>query len=251
MEKIFRNVSRIIADKDFDALSKITITQPEKFNWARDVFEAIHVKETPDATALLWTDGNIVHQYSYLQICQQSNQLLNFLRNKGVKRQEVIFTQMGLQTINWLANMACIKGGFCLIPSATILSVHDIVYRFGKILPKVVIADLENAIKIDEAEILSGKEVDIKIMAEGNRQGWYSLEDIDLESKDAEASDTASTDPLFLFFTSGTTGMPKVVTHTHISYPFAHLTTTSWIGLKKGDIHYNICLLYTSDAADE
>jgi len=240
MEKIFRNVSRIIADKDFDALTEITITQPEKFNWARDVFEAIHVKETPDATALLWTDGNLVHQFSYLQICQQSNQLLNFLRNKGVKKQEVIFTQMGLQTINWLANMACIKGGFCLIPSATILSVHDIVYRFGKILPKVVIADIENAIKIDEAEILSGKEVDIKIMAEGTRQGWYSLEDIDLESKDALASDTASTDPLFLFFTSGTTGMPKVVTHTHISYPFAHLTTTSWIGLKKGDIHYNI-----------
>ena len=65
MEKIFRKVSQIIADKDFDALSDITITQPEKFNWARDVFEAIHVKETPDATALLWTDGNLVHQYSY------------------------------------------------------------------------------------------------------------------------------------------------------------------------------------------
>ena len=60
------------------------------------------------------------------------------------------------------------------------------------------------------------------------------------ESAEAEAADTKSDDPLFLFFTSGTTGMPKVVTHTHLSYPFGHLTTASWIGLKEGDIHYNI-----------
>lgn len=127
-----------------------------------------------------------------------------------------------------------------MIPAATILGVHDIVYRFGKLMPKVVVADAENADKIDEAEKLSGKNVAVKIIAAGTREGWYSIEQIAEESTIAEAADTAADDPLFLFFTSGTTGMPKVVTHTHLSYPFGHLTTASWIGLRAGDLHYNI-----------
>ena len=127
-----------------------------------------------------------------------------------------------------------------MIPAATILGVHDIVYRFGKLMPKVVIADADNASKIEEAEELSGNTVNIKIIAEGAREGWYSWADIAQESDSAACADTLADDPLFLFFTSGTTGMPKVVIHTHLSYPLGHMTTASWIGLQPGDIHYNI-----------
>lgn len=127
-----------------------------------------------------------------------------------------------------------------MIPAATILGIQDIVYRFGKLMPGVVIADAGNAGKIDEAEILSGKTVRTKIIAEGSRKGWYSWQDIATEADSAAAAVTRPDDPLFLFFTSGTTGMPKVVTHTQLSYPFGHLTTASWIGLRQGDIHYNI-----------
>ena len=74
--------------------------------------------------------------------------------------------------------LVSIKGGFRLIPAATILSVHDIVYRFGKLMPKAVIADLDNAIKIDEAEVLSGKSVSLKIIVNGTRAGWISFETI-------------------------------------------------------------------------
>ena len=136
--------------------------------------------------------------------------------------------------------MTSVKGGFRLIPAATILSVHDIVYRFGKLMPDAVIADADNAAKIDEAEVLVGKSVTTKIIVNGSAQGWTSFDEIVLESDEAEAADTNAGDPLFLFFTSGTTGMPKIVTHTHLSYPLGHLTTASWIGLRKGDVHYNI-----------
>jgi acetyl-CoA synthetase len=240
MEKLFREIRTLIAEKKFDELASLPIPVPEKFNWVTDVFESIHVKDTPEATALLWTNGNDVVSYSFLEMSNNANKLLSFLRVKGVERNEVMLTQMSLQPINWLAMLATIKGGYRLIPAATILGVQDIVYRFSTLMPAVVIADAENAGKIEAAEELSGKKVSVRIIAEGQREGWYDLKDIQDAGSEAIAADTAPGDPLFLFFTSGTTGMPKVVIHTHLSYPLGHMTTASWIGLRQGDIHYNI-----------
>ena len=240
MEKTFREIRQLIGDKDFDSLAKLNIPKPARFNWTRDIFEGIHVKDTPGATALLWTNGTTEHKYTFLEISRLSNRLLNFLRTKGTVQNDVLLAQVGLQHITWPAMVAVIKGGLRMIPAATILGVHDIVYRFGKLMPRVIIADQDNAPKIEEAEILSGKTAQIKIIADGERMGWYSWADIEKESDMADAADTKPDDPLFLFFTSGTTGMPKVVIHTHISYPLGHMTTASWIGLQQGDIHYNI-----------
>jgi len=240
MKHLYREIRQLIADKNFEELRQLQILKPRKFNWVTEVFENIHVKDTPDATALLWTDGVEVQRYSFMQTSRLCNQLLNFLRNKGATRNDVLLTQMSLQPLNWLAILATIKGGFRMIPAATILGVYDIVYRFGKLMPKVVIADKDNAPKIEEAETLSGNAVAIKIIAEGEREGWYSLKDIEQEHDYANAADTGPDDALFLFFTSGTTGMPKVVIHSHLSYPLGHMTTASWIGLRQGDIHYNV-----------
>lgn len=240
MESIYRKIRELISSGSFDELAQLHIPKPEKFNWVKEVFEDIHVKDTPDATALLWTDGEETRHYSFKQLSGSCNSIVNFLRGKGVVQGDVILTQMALQPVNWVAILATIKGGFRMIPAATILGVHDIVYRFGKLMPKVVIADVDNAPKIEEAEELSGNQVAIKIIAEGTREGWFSVNDIENENKEAVSADTNADDALFLFFTSGTTGMPKVVTHTHLSYPLGHLTTASWVGLHKGDIHYNI-----------
>lgn len=240
MEKLFRTIKQLIADKQFDELNRLDIEKPEYFNWAKEIFEGIHVKDTPDAHALLWTDGKQTIPYSFAGMIAAANRLLNFLRNKNVAQQDVILTQMALQPVNWFAILAAIKGGFRMVPAATILGQQDIVYRFRTLMPKVVIADADNAGKIEEAEEQLGTKVAVKIIAEGTREGWYSLADIMQESDEAEAAVTKADDPLFLFFTSGTTGMPKVVTHTHLSYPLGHLSTASWIGLRQGDIHYNI-----------
>ena len=192
MERVYRQVAQLIAAHDFEALPNLEINQPEYFNWVSQVFEAIHVAETPDSCALLWTEGIEVRRYSFRDIAEQTNQLVNFLRSKGVAQQNVIMTQMALLPLNWVSIMATIKGGFCMIPAATILGVHDIVYRFGKLMPTVVIADPENAPKIDEAEVLSGKSVRVKILAEGSREGWYTWDDIETMSRSAAAASTRS-----------------------------------------------------------
>jgi acetyl-CoA synthetase len=127
-----------------------------------------------------------------------------------------------------------------LIPAASILTVNDIVYRFEKATPKVIIADLDNAEKMEQALLQYDNPVKVKLVLDGERNGWMSYSVIDKEEKEAIAADTNKDDDLFWFFTSGTTGMPKVAVHTQSSYPLGHITTAAWIGLKPGDKHFNI-----------
>ena len=239
-EDLYRHISDLITSKQFEALKALQISKPEKFNWITEVFENIRVKDHPHAKALIWTDGEQTKEFSFKELSGLYNRYLNFLRKHRLHRNDAIFSQMPLLPENWLTMMVSIKGGFRVIPAATILSVHDIVYRFGKLMPAAVVADLDSAAKIDEAEVLSGKPVPLKILVNGTKKGWIPFNNFYEENDIADAADTNADDLLFLFFTSGTTGMPKVVAQTHLSYPFGHLTTASWIGIKKGDVHYNI-----------
>ena len=239
-EDFYRQVRNMIAEQKFDNLKSLIIPAQKKFNWVTEIFENIHVKENPSGEALIWTDGKQTKRFSFEQLMFQYNSLLNFLRKKGVKTGAVIFSQIALLPENWLTILVSIKGGFRLIPAATVLTVNDIIYRFDKLMPDVVIADPDTALKIDEAEKITGKKTLLKIIVSGEHNGWIPFDEINSGDTKAEAADTNADDPLFLFFTSGTTGMPKVVTHTHTSYPLGHLTTASWIGIKAGDVHYNI-----------
>src|SRR5882757_267171 len=241
---LYRQIREMIANKEFDELRKLDIPKPDKFNWVTEVFENIHAKDRPDARALIWTDGIQTKEFTFRELSVQCDRLLNFLRKTGLQQHATIFSQMPLLPENWLTVLVSIKGGFRLIPSAANLSVPDIAYRLGKLPPDAVIADAENAARIDEAETASGKPIPLKIIVNAARAGWIPFdkmkEDGEKEKNQAVAADTYADDPLFLFFTSGTTGMPKIVTQTHLSYPFGHLSTASWIGIKQNDVHYNI-----------
>jgi acetyl-CoA synthetase len=238
--ELFKYIRALIAEKRSEELNDLSIVKPVMFNWVKEVFELINFREHPDASALVWTDGFKTTTYSFKEILLISNQMLNFLRKNGARQKDVIFSQIPLLPVNWLCYLVAIKGGFQLVPAAAMLDVQDIVYRFTKVKPKIVMASLDNCDQIEKAEEITGQHIPIKIAVDGAKPGWMSLEAIYDESTEAETAETAADDSLFLFFTSGTTGMPKVVKHTHLSYPLGHLTTASWIGLKHGDIHYNI-----------
>jgi acyl-coenzyme A synthetase/AMP-(fatty) acid ligase len=240
MQHTFENIINLIATEQFNALESISIHKPQHFNWVEEVFENIHVAQQPENTALLWTDGNNVRKHSFKAMQTGTNQLLNLWRDKGVQQGDIMLTLLGLQEINWYALLAAIKGGLRIIPAATILGTQDIVYRCKTMMPKIILSDLENAAKIEEAEQILQQAFDIKILAEGSRPGWISVSTIENYSHEAKAASTRPDDVLFLFFTSGTTGLPKIVMHTHFSYPVGSLTTASWVGLKPGDIHCNI-----------
>jgi acetyl-CoA synthetase len=238
--KIYRRVAQAIAEKNFDALSEIKPIKPTYFNWVTDIFEPLNVQQNPNDRALIWKYNDLQQTYTFAEISAISNQFLNFIRKYGVEHSDNVFIQLPLVPPNWYSYLACIKGGMVIIPAATSLEVRDLEFRFKSVFPQVALSDQANAEKIDQAETAIGKKIKVKIITEGTRQGWIPINTILTESTKAEGAKTKSDDDLFYFFTSGTTGMPKIVVHTHFGYPLGHLTTTSWIGMKKGDLHYNI-----------
>jgi acyl-coenzyme A synthetase/AMP-(fatty) acid ligase len=240
--RTFPELISIIEQGEYNKLSECTIEVSNKFNWVRDVFESLIVQKHADRNMIeLVTDNKLeATTITYKQGSEKCNQLLNFLRKQNVQQGDDIFIMCGLNEGLWISYLAAIKGGLILIPAASILTVNDIVYRFQKAAPKVIIADKDNAEKMEQALLQYDPPVKVKLLLDGEKDGWISYNVIDKEEKEAIAADTNKDDDLFWFFTSGTTGMPKVAVHTQSSYPLGHLTTAAWIGLKAGDKHFNI-----------
>lgn len=238
--ELFKKVRELVESEKFKELSSIKATKPVKFNWYSEVFEPLNVKENPQDKALTWIYNKERIDFTFQEIHNQANQFLNLLRRNQIQRGAIMFAQLPLLPINWISYLACIKGGMVIVPTATTMAVRDLEFRFQSIFPDVVLADTENAKKIDTAENKFSKKIKLKLITEGELEGWINIRDLQKESNEAIGAETMADDPLFYFFTSGTTGMPKIVVHTHFTYPVGHLTTSAWIGLRKGDLHYNI-----------
>lgn len=236
----FQSAREAITTEQYHLLQNLELDYPESFNWVTDIFCELNLKAHPDAEALIWRHNEKEKRYTFQSIYAEANRFLNFLRKHGIQQGDRIYTQLPLDPTNWFGTLAAIKGGLILIPAAINLIEKDIAYRFQTIFPEVVITDLANTTKVEAAENILGQKVKVKIVVDGQREGWHSIEVIQNEAVDADPAATRPNDHLFYFFTSGTTGLPKIVTHTHFTYPFGHLSTAAWVGMRHGDIHYNI-----------
>jgi len=243
MQRYFQDFQRIAETGAYHELPTLPLAKPDYFNWTTEILEGLHVAAHPDKVALVLADDAGHTEITYAQLAARANQLLHFWRAAGVQPQQAVLLMVPVCAELWATYVAGIKGGQLLIPAASILSVKDLEYRFGRLLPAVVIADLENAAKIDAAEQALGQRIQLKMLVGGptaHRPGWVGFEGLADLPTQAEATTTRADDPLFLFFTSGTTGLPKVVTHTHFSYPVGHLSTAAWLGVRPTDRHCNI-----------
>ncbi|WP_287441326.1 AMP-binding protein [Algoriella sp.] len=240
IQELFNSIRSAIEQENYEQLKAIKIFKPEKFNWVRDIFEPHNVTQLGHQNALIWKYNDKREDYTFNDLSEKYNQFLNYLRKNGIKEGDKMFSQVPLLPITWIGYLAAIKGGLIIIPAATTLEARDLAFRFESSFPEVALADQVNAPKIDEAEAKFDKKIKIKLITEGEREGWVNINQLWNEATEAEAADTRPDDDLFYFFTSGTTGMPKVVVHTHFTYPVGGFTTSSWVGMKPGDLHYNI-----------
>ena len=226
---------------DYDrAVAEFRWPDPVPFNWALDWFDAELARnsESKDRPALWIVDAGSNHEtkLSFEALSRRSNQVANFLRAQGLKRGDHLLLLLGNVVPLWECMLASMKLGAVIVPATTLLTRNDLADRFARGRVRHVIAGADAAGKFadlpgDYTRIVVGKEV----------PGWTPFEaGYDAPAAFSPDGETRADDPMLLYFTSGTTATPKLVLHSHQSYPVGHLSTMYWIGLEPGDLHLNI-----------
>jgi acetyl-CoA synthetase len=221
---------------DYDAAVRdFTWPRFEHFNWALDHFDVIARGNAATALHIVGDDGSEVRR-SFAELSTRSDQVANWLRSVGVARGDRILLMLGNELALWEVMLAAIKLGAVVIPATLLLTGDDLRDRIDRGQVRHVVTAAEQTAKFDG---LAGDYTRIAVGA--GVPGWRAYAD-SAQAPAPFTSDgpTGAADPLLLYFTSGTTSKPKLVLHTHQSYPVGHLSTMYWLGLRPGDVHLNI-----------
>jgi acetyl-CoA synthetase len=222
--------------EDYDA-ARAAFSWPRlgEFNWALDWFDPLARGNETTGLLVVEQDGS-AQELSFDALARRSDQLANWLRAQGVARGDRIVLMLGNQIELWETMLAAMKLGAVVIPATTLLAEADLRDRIDRGNARHVVVRSADTGKFDGvpgsySRIAVGDAVD----------GWLPYGDA-YKAPEQFAPDgpTQATDTLLLYFTSGTTARPKLVEHTHASYPVGHLSTMYWLGLKPGDVHLNL-----------
>ncbi|NXY93746.1 AMP-binding protein [Streptomyces sp. BR123] len=212
--------------------------RPERFNWAEDWFDHLAHGDagTADALRIVEEDGTS-RGLSFRELSERSCSAANWLREQGVAAGDRVLVMLGNQRELWEVMLGAMRLRAVVIPATPLLGPADLHDRIERGRVRHVIVRAEDTAKFDGVpgnytRIAAGAQVPT---------GWRRLEDM-YRADRAFTPDgaTLAGDPLMLYFTSGTTARPKLVEHTHASYPIGHLSTMYWLGLQPGDVHLNI-----------
>lgn len=208
--------------------------RPEHFNWALDYFDVIARGNERTALAVVDARG-ACRSATFAQLAARSNQVANHLRGLGVRRGEAIMLMLGNEPALWETMLAAIKLGAPFVPCSVLLTPQDLAQRMQRSGARHVATSSAYAARFAD---VAGARVCTDAAAPA---GWVAHAAAYAQS-DVFAPDapTRADAPLIYYFTSGTTSQPKLVVQTHASYPIGHLTTMYWVGIRPGDVHFNL-----------
>ncbi len=222
--------------KDYNKeYAEFSLSIPERFSFPLDVFD-----RWGDAAALFWTDGDIEKKFSFNELKTLSSKGAEALRKTGIGRGDKVIVMLPNIPEWWEVMLALMRLNAVPVPATTVLASRDIEYRLKATVIKAVICTDGDAAKVEEAiRGASGRKPILITIGESTGHLDYLMEREGAEQFVGERG--SSNDTALIYFTSGTTGPPKMVVHTQASYPLAHMITGKyWLDLRPGDIHWNI-----------
>ncbi|MGO4871993.1 MAG: AMP-binding protein [Roseiarcus sp.] len=219
------------------AKAKFAWPKFECFNWALDWFDGELAAGEHGARPALALLGERTETYSFAELSEASSRVANALRALGAERGDRLLLMLGNVAPLWIALLAAMKLGLVVIPAPPQLAAADFDERLKRGRVRLVVAEAAAAAKFEgrSAGLLA------RVAVGGAPAGWRDWAELMRASPHFEPdAPTRPSDPLLLYFTSGTTAQPKLVLHTHASYPVGHLTTMYGLGLQPDDMHLNI-----------
>ncbi len=240
-----RNINLRYIEETYDKdgiLSSFKTRCPENFNFGYDIVDDIAIND-PGRRALVWcnTKGE-ERSFTFADIKRYSDKTANYLSSLGIRKGDKVIVVLKRHYQFWFIAPAIHKMGAVLIPATFMLKKHDAEYRINMSSASAVIctADGDVADAFDEAEA-NCPTLKTKIIVGGSRKGWYDYNaDIEEQPEKWERVETKSTDPFLIYFSSGTSGYPKMVLHDY-SYPIGHiLTAKHWQCVDPEGLHISI-----------
>ena len=214
-----------------------------RFNWAHDWFDVQARGNARPALRLIQETeaGPKETSITFTELAERSTRIGAYLQAHGVQPGDRVLLMLGNVLPLWETMLACIKIGAVLVPTSQQCTLADLADRIVRGNARHVLADAAGAEKFARMPETAALKVKLIYSTDGSTQpGWTPFEEARSGSAALARPATLATDPLLLYFTSGTTAKPKLVLHTQQSYPVGHLSTMFWIGLQQGDVHQNI-----------
>lgn len=225
-------------------LGKIEFLQSDKYNFAFDTVDAI-ADAYPEKLAMLHISKDFVERrFTFADMKRESNRCANYLLSLGIKRGDKVMLVLKRHYQFWFAILALHKIGAIAIPATNQLMEHDFVYRFNSAHVSAILctADGEVSDEVDKAEKDCFR-LKNKILVGSKKEGWHDFNSEYINCSDVFKRDENSPcgeDDMLMFFTSGTTGYPKIATHSY-KYALGHFITAKyWQGAERDGLHFTI-----------
>lgn len=236
---------KVTAESD-GTLSNVEFFNEEDFNFGFDIVDGM-AEKCPDKTALIYVSNDFEEKtFTYADIKKYSNMTANYFKSLGIKKGDRVMVVLKRHYQFWFTIVALHKMGAIIIPATNLLVEKDFKYRFeaAQVSAIVCTGDGDVAHQADLAAETCDFPI-LKIISHGQREGWHSFDTEFLEHSDVfprppKSEEACGSDPMLMFFTSGTTGYPKIATHNH-KYPLGHfITARYWHNVDPNGIHFTI-----------
>ena len=239
-----RNINLRYVDETYDEnglLTEYKLHWPENFNFGYDVVDDIAANE-PDKRAMIWCNPQGEERiYTFADMKRLSDKTANYLMSLGIKKGDKVLVILKRHYQFWYVITALHKIGAIIVPATFMLTKMDLEYRINSASIKAAICTDQNGVPeaLDSAEDIPSLE--IKMIVNHPREGWrFFDEEMESASEKLERQDTKAEEPMLMYFSSGTSGYPKMVLHDHL-YSLGHLLTAKhWHNVDPDGIHFTI-----------